>query len=58
MTRYKIELIISDNFHLYANNEAEAKAQALDRIKSGAFPFDDKHLLRFSDFTIQSIERA
>jgi len=56
MTRFKIDLVINDNFYLFAENEAEAKAQALDRIKAGAWPFD--HAIRPQEFEIQSIKGA
>jgi hypothetical protein len=58
MTRFKIDLILTDNFHLFAENETDAKIEALRRIRVGAFPFDDKHPLRFSDFEIQTIKRG
>ena len=58
MTRFKVDLVINDNFYLFAENETDAKIEALRRIRVSAFPFDDKHPLRFSDFEIQSIERA
>jgi hypothetical protein len=58
MQRFKIDLVINDSFHLFANNEQEARTEALNRIKLGEFPFDDKHPLRFTDFQIQSIKGA
>ena len=56
MQRFKIDLILTDNFHLFAENETDAKIEALRRIRVGAWPFD--HSVRPQDFEIQSIKKG
>ena len=56
MQRFKIDLVINDNFYLFADNETEAKIEALKRIRVGAWPFD--HSVRPQDFEIQSIKKG
>jgi hypothetical protein len=55
MTRFKIDLVINDNFYLFADNETDAKIEALRRIRVGAWPFD--HSVNPQDFTIKAIKR-
>jgi len=56
MQRFKIDLILTDNFHLFAENKTDAKIEALRRIRVGAWPFD--HSVRPQDFEIQSIKKG
>ena len=56
MTRFKIDLVINDNFYLFAENETEAKIEALRRIRVGSWPFD--HDIRPQEFEIQTIKRG
>lgn len=56
MTRFKITLILNDEFHLFANSKTEAEAEALKRIEAGAWPFD--HDIKPQGFEVFSIERA
>jgi hypothetical protein len=56
MIRFKVDLVINDNFYLFAENETDAKIEALRRIRVGSWPFD--HDIRPQEFEIQSIERA
>jgi hypothetical protein len=55
MTRFKVDLVINDNFYLFAENETEAKIEALRRIRVGAWPFD--HSVRPQDFEIKTIKK-
>jgi hypothetical protein len=55
MTRFKVDLVINDNFYLFADNEAEARVEALRRIRVGAWPFD--HSVRPQDFEIKTIKK-
>jgi hypothetical protein len=56
MDRYKIKLMLNDEFHLFANSKAEAEAEALDRIKAGAWPFD--HDIKPQGFDVVWVERG
>ena len=56
MARFEIKIVINDTFHIFANNEVEAKLEALKRIKEGAWPFD--HSVNPQDFTIKAIKRG
>ena len=56
MQRFRIDLLLTDNFYLYAENETEAKIEASRRIRVGAWPFD--HSVRPQDFEIQSIKKG
>jgi hypothetical protein len=56
MNRFEIQIVINDTFHIFADNEAEAKIEALRRIRVGAWPFD--HSVNPQDFTIKAIKRG
>jgi hypothetical protein len=56
MNRFEIQIVINDTFHIFADNETEAKIEALRRIRVGAWPFD--HSVNPQDFTIKAIKRG